>query len=366
MYNSTGRGLAVAQGTASATKAAEAVESRRSTILSAYENELIRIDSPLVVDGPIRRGCLWQANNALSDCVRSIEAGRARLETANLPQIDQMVDKFTALKLHPMDYLLASHVFLERANSEICQALLATGSHHSVFTTATSSLTRSVSNRIRFLARLYDSTSLDAIGEIRMVERRRLARDIHDNIGSSVTLAMLHADNALARGVDRRKAEEQVLKTRRALTDAMRDIQNVLCELHGQDPVIGVFEALRIFGEHFEPETMEVDFAFEGDDWRMSDASRKEIFLIICEALRNALAHSGGDRARVSVVVLPHEATAEVADNGRGFDVAKPLATGYGLRSMRDRAALLGGTCEVLSEAGSGTRVLVSIPLRDK
>ncbi|WP_443285184.1 sensor histidine kinase [Streptomyces sp. 6N223] len=265
-----------------------------------------------------------------------------------------------------MDYVLASHIFLEKATSEICQALLDTGSTHAVFTTATSSLARSVSNRIRFLARLYDSNSLDAIGEIRMVERRRLARDIHDNIGNSVTLAMRHADNAMARRDDRDRVDEQVLKTRRALTEAMRHIQDVLCELRGQDPLIGLFEALKMFAEHIEPETMEVDFSLTGEDWRLPDTNRKEIFLIICEALRNAVAHSGGDRVRISVAVLDQEVSAEVADNGKGFAAAKPFSTGYGLRAMRDRAALLGGTCEVLSAVGDGTRVQVSIPLRER
>ena len=93
-----------------------------------------------------------------------------------------------------------------------------------------------------------------------------------------------------------------------------------------------------------------------------------EVFLILCEALRNALTHGAPQLVLIGVEVSEKELSAWVIDDGCGFTPALATvgtASGSGLASMRERAALLGGRVVVSSMPGHGTRVQLHLPLPD-
>ena len=87
-----------------------------------------------------------------------------------------------------------------------------------------------------------------------------------------------------------------------------------------------------------------------------------EAFLIVREALRNALAHSDPGTIDVNVEIVPHELRASVVDDGGGFAVDDTVP-GFGLTSMRERAELLGGTTVLTASPGQPTRVDLTVPL---
>jgi signal transduction histidine kinase len=97
----------------------------------------------------------------------------------------------------------------------------------------------------------------------------------------------------------------------------------------------------------------------------------ERLYLICREALSNAIRHSGADRLDVSAAVDADILTLSIQDNGRGFDAAARAAElmpnspeqGIGLQTMSERAAALGGVCEVQSQPGRGTNVCIRIPL---
>ncbi|RMI45189.1 sensor histidine kinase [Streptomyces triticirhizae] len=329
-----------------------------------YAAELERTASPLARDTGLLNGCLTQAEYVLDDCVRALRTGEVHLDVTNLPRVDLMADKFVTHQLQPGDYLEASHVFVEVASVEVQRVLLDTACPADLREVATRTLVRGAARRTRFLAGFYDAASLDTIDEIRLLERRSLARDVHDGIGNGLTLALRLVDGALGRGGEPAELASRLRRARQVLLDTLSQAQEVICQLRRQDPALGIFEALRMFRDHAGCGTTAVDLRLSGDDWRVPDTSRKEIYLILCEALRNALAHAEAERVTVTVTVADTEVVAEVADDGCGFDLTPPGAGGYGLRSMSDRAALLGGTCRVFSEVGVGTRVRLGVPLR--
>jgi signal transduction histidine kinase len=99
----------------------------------------------------------------------------------------------------------------------------------------------------------------------------------------------------------------------------------------------------------------------------LAESQRTVIARFVQEALRNVARHSGADEARVRVVTSDGALRVEVADNGRGFDVKtvrrRSAATGrLGLRSMEQRARLLGGTVEVGSSEGGPTSIVLALP----
>jgi signal transduction histidine kinase len=81
------------------------------------------------------------------------------------------------------------------------------------------------------------------------------------------------------------------------------------------------------------------------------------------ESLTNAARHAGAKRAWIRLQVRPTEIQLEVGDDGEGSDMAKP---GFGLDSIRERARLAGGTCEILGSAGPGERVRVLLPVPEE
>ena len=103
-----------------------------------------------------------------------------------------------------------------------------------------------------------------------------------------------------------------------------------------------------------------------GDETWASPAIIDEAFLIVREALRNALTHGAPQSVVVGVEVTRRELRAWVDDDGKGFavgDDAESPAAGTGLATMRERAALLGGTVAITSKTGRGTSVELSVPL---
>lgn len=95
----------------------------------------------------------------------------------------------------------------------------------------------------------------------------------------------------------------------------------------------------------------------------LPDRTRDEVFVIVREALRNAVRHSGAARITVEVDIAPDRVVAVVVDDGVGFDAARTTRTN-GLSSMAERAELLGGEVAVTSLPGQGTSVMVRIPAR--
>ena len=110
----------------------------------------------------------------------------------------------------------------------------------------------------------------------------------------------------------------------------------------------------------------DIDLTFtadaEDEEVGLGAEIRREVWLIFKESVNNVARHSGCTRAEISVRIAHQRLELTVADNGRGFspDVA---AEGHGLASIRQRAARIGGTLEIESKPGGGTRVSVGAPI---
>ncbi|MDQ3760191.1 MAG: ATP-binding protein [Actinomycetota bacterium] len=102
-----------------------------------------------------------------------------------------------------------------------------------------------------------------------------------------------------------------------------------------------------------------------GDTVMLQQDVCEEVYVILREAIRNALVHSGTTRLDVTVGISESELHARVSDTGRGFSVedATKAGEGIGLSSMRERVELLGGALRLSSRLGHGTTAEISIPL---
>ena len=216
--------------------------------------------------------------------------------------------------------------------------------------------------RVRKLAR--------AVWRVQEDERRRLARELHDGIGQTLTALKNHLAWLEGRDVALMPGEGGLGEAVALATEALDDTRELSRLL--RPPVLddlGLAPALRWLGRTVGKRfSMEVETAAPDLDQRQSEEIETVVFRIAQEALTNAAKHAAAKRVELTLAVEDDWLALEVADDGSGFDVDAELSqvddsTGVGLRGMRDRAELFGGRLSVESNPGGGTVVRARLPL---
>jgi signal transduction histidine kinase len=205
----------------------------------------------------------------------------------------------------------------------------------------------------------------EAAARARSHERRTIGRELHDRVAHAMGVVhqSLQLHEALAER-DPQKAEEKLELAKRMVVEAMektRDLSRTLrAEEGGEELKAALSELLR----DTVPPGMDQELSVAGDEEVVSDGVREQLFLVLREAVYNAVSHSGAGEVRVAVGVEKERVAGVVEDDGRGFERGSAEAgESGGLAYMAERASLLGGACSVDSAPGEGTRVEVSFPL---
>lgn len=185
-----------------------------------------------------------------------------------------------------------------------------------------------------------------------------ISRELHDEIGGSIAsvlnLLELHEyysqnqnfSGAQAKLSDARRALHRVLRFTKELAVALRTASRL-----GEDPASG----------RDSPDTAQLPVSGDQAAQRIED---EDLYAILREAVRNAISHSGAECITVQLSSSDSGLVASVEDNGAGLPTfASESPSSLGLWSMRERAALLGGTFKLRSGPSGGTRVLITIPL---
>jgi signal transduction histidine kinase len=189
----------------------------------------------------------------------------------------------------------------------------------------------------------------------------------------------LQLHRALADKDPARAAEklELVAEAIRTALDQTCDLSAQLARRGAEEMRDGLSAALRTLLETHMPDGVEADFSVAGDESAIPRRAAEEAYLVMREAVRNAVAHSGCAQIDVSLEIDPAELKGNVRDDGSGFDWrGYPFqggdgredggyVAGMGLRSMRERTRQLGGRLEVYLEAGLGTTVEMRVPLAE-
>lgn len=208
-----------------------------------------------------------------------------------------------------------------------------------------------------------------AVWKVQEDERRRLARELHDGLGQTLT-ALTHQLERLQRKLgegDARDLAADAVETARLALNETRELSRLL-----RPPVLddlGLPAALSWLARTLEQRTgLRVELTLEGLEERLDPEVETLVFRLVQEALTNVLRHAEVDRATVEVSRAAGLLELRIADQGQGFDadatlVGREAASGSGLRGMRDRLELFGGRLELSSEEGRGTVVAASVPL---
>lgn len=192
-------------------------------------------------------------------------------------------------------------------------------------------------------------------------ERRRLRHDLHDDLGPLLAAVALHFGEVRSQ-LDGHPAALMAARAETLTTDAVTTLRGIV---DGLRPAaldeLGLPEALKAVGERFRVPGLDVDVALRGDLSDLPAAVEVATLRIATEALANAARHAGASRLRLGVERADRSVEVTVADDGAGLGPEREA--GVGLRSMRERAEELGGSCTVSSGPSGGTVVAARIPV---
>lgn len=213
--------------------------------------------------------------------------------------------------------------------------------------------------------------------------RTRIATDLHDDIGASLSQIAILSEVVSARvGSDGdspvRAPLATIAGTSREMVDSMSDI--VWAINPKRDRLSDLAQRMRLFASDIlSARDIRIRFSAPetGKDVTVGADLRREIYLIFKETVNNLAKHSGASAAEIDFRLAGSRIVVSVSDNGRGFatdgggasdggDEQHTTMGGHGLGSMRQRAEKLGGTYEVASEVGRGTTVTLKVPIKIK
>jgi ligand-binding sensor domain-containing protein/signal transduction histidine kinase len=198
--------------------------------------------------------------------------------------------------------------------------------------------------------------------------RTRIATDLHDDIGSSLTQIAIMSELARREGTDQRVAEPlaRIADLSRELVDSMSDI--VWAVNPKRDHVGDLAQRMRRFASDVcTAANIEVVFHVppQRADASLHSDVRREVFLVFKESINNIARHCRGGHVDVVLEVRGSQLVMRVGDDGQGFRIEQSSeGHGQGLASMAERARRLGGHLEIASEPGRGTTVTLTVPLR--
>lgn len=198
-------------------------------------------------------------------------------------------------------------------------------------------------------------------------ERRRIARELHDDICQRLALLSVELDQANlisdAPSAEKRLGLEEI---RKHCSEIAGDIQSLSHRLHSSKlDYLGVAAAIRGFCRELSKQhKVGIEFTEKGVPKHLSEDIALCLFRVTQEALHNAVKYSGTSQITVGISGTPDEIQLVITDQGAGFDVEEAKRDGgLGLLSMQERVNLVKGRLSVESKPGNGTKILAVVPL---
>jgi two-component system CheB/CheR fusion protein len=195
-------------------------------------------------------------------------------------------------------------------------------------------------------------------------ERRRVARELHDDIGQRIALLADDADRLrrelkLSDDANRHRLDNLVVQARE-LSEDLRRISHALHPAILED--LGLVAAIRSLTDDFTERTgMPVELIDLNIPRDLPLGVSTTLYRITQEALRNIVKHAGQTAVQITLGRALSEIVLQINDAGVGFDPSEE-AQGLGLTCMRERARVAGGTLSINSAAGKGTTIRVHLP----
>ncbi|MEK3884162.1 sensor histidine kinase [Paenibacillus sp. PL2-23] len=195
-------------------------------------------------------------------------------------------------------------------------------------------------------------------------ERRRLARDLHDTVSQQLfAIHMCASSLPKLQQVDSERAASVLDQLIGMSNLAQKQMRNFIAQLR---PMELEGRTLQEALDKWFPDYCRQNHLQGVMEWklteRLSEAKEHQLFLIVQEAMANIVKHASARGVTLTLAETERQTMMILADDGKGFKADAVKGGSYGLSTMQERAQKLGGTAEIVSKLGSGTRVKVTIP----
>ena len=215
--------------------------------------------------------------------------------------------------------------------------------------------------------------ALNQVVDAQEMERKRIARELHDATGQSLTAIGLglrgvemHIENSAA---PQPGLLEKVREIKTYSANALGELHGIIADLRPQIlDDMGLAAALKWYVQNYQQRrSLPSELIVEGTPYRLPAEYETVLYRITQEALTNIAKHAHATRVAVTLNFSPAEVNLTVQDNGRGFNPDQTLQrngrnAGWGLLGMRERASLIGGHAIIESSPGQGARIRVTVP----
>lgn len=197
-------------------------------------------------------------------------------------------------------------------------------------------------------------------------ERRRIAQDLHDDLGQSMTGLILNLKAIHGELVpDQEDTGEQIKETIRIVEEMMRHVRQVLYEL--RPPTIDNTALDKTFGAFCSSLALStglrIVFSSQSQLPVIPTAQATALYRLLQEGVNNAVKHAKATSVWVNLECVDNEVSLSLEDDGQGFDPATRSSYGIGLQGLQERFLTLGGSFDLESAPGKGTRLYGSLPI---
>jgi two-component system sensor histidine kinase DegS len=208
---------------------------------------------------------------------------------------------------------------------------------------------------------------VESIVKAQEAERQRLSRQMHDGPAQALSNFILQTEIAMRLlEADPAQAKEELANLKTAAMKTFQKVRNFIFELR---PMmlddLGLIPTIRKYSDALKEQTnQDISVVVSGNERRLDSYLEVMIFRAVQELLGNAIRHSQSGAIKVQVDLGGQNARISVDDDGKGFDPQSlQTSSSLGLKLIRERAEMLGGSFEVDSALGKGTRVTITVPL---
>ena len=210
--------------------------------------------------------------------------------------------------------------------------------------------------------------SVEMLVNAQETERQRLSRQMHDGPAQALSNFILQTEIAMRlMDVDASQARDELNSLKASAMGTFQKVRNFIFELR---PMmlddLGLAPTVRRYADAFKEQAgLDINVTITGHERRLEPYLEVMLFRAIQELLGNAARHSQATLVKVTVDLGEDRIRVSVDDNGRGFDPASiQQSNNLGLKLIRERTEMLGGSFEIDSAAGKGARILFAVPAR--
>jgi signal transduction histidine kinase len=201
-------------------------------------------------------------------------------------------------------------------------------------------------------------------------ERKRLARELHDETSQTLSALAMRLETAVA-AFPSELSRQRLIEAKDLTVKTLDELHRLIYDLRPSVlDDLGLLSAIRWYAErHLEPLGVGVHWELSGQERRLQPEVETALFRVVQEAITNIAKYAHAESVLIQCVLKDDGIGIEIEDDGDGFDPANLPATGetrrgLGLMGMRERVALLGGTIEIDAAPGKGVRIAVNVPFK--